>query len=363
MTTTAHNSQGSGDPVGAGKSPAVAMSPAVEAEKVAPVTDETSRTSTDAALGERVDEMLSAARGGAAAAPLASLDEELAALADELVSGDVTDGAEMLAAAPGVATARAETGSVAEELEREVAPPPGAPAARRVVEEARDPEPPEVAGAGLEAPAVRGRPAIITAAAAAPKRIAKAVSLPLAGRSQLTRQLVGYVALTQLFFAACLWSYVLLVRGGEPAGAQGATLLASGEVEGHGGDAAHGGGAGRGAGAYGAGKGAGAGHGDPNSPGGGVKAKPDSHAGAKPDAHGASKGDAHGGASDGHGAPPKAAAKGSDGRPKPGARSTETLGAKRPGVKSSKVMPARPASKTASKAADGHGAEKSAGGH
>ena len=150
----------------------------------------------DPELSRAVDELLSkepaapgpsapepSAAASAEAGDIATLDSELAQLADEMIAGEFEEGPEAEPAVP-VAVA-APTPEAA-----------GAPVAREPVVRVEAP----VAG--------RPRPGL-------PLRAAVWMSSPLRGRPPIVRDVVGYMASFTAFLALCVWaSYLIFGWGG-----------------------------------------------------------------------------------------------------------------------------------------------------
>ena len=161
------------------------------------------------------------------ASRIESLDQELAGLADELISTELAaepapeEGAETLAGAVQAAAAPPEAApETAPEPVPELAPTPAA-----IPEPEPAPEPRPRRRLTLE-PVLRP----LLAACAA-------ISAPLRDKPQHVRDIVGWNALWLAFLGGCVWMYVLFIRSPEP---PVPSLLPTKAAAVHAGDKAHG---------------------------------------------------------------------------------------------------------------------------
>jgi hypothetical protein len=168
-------------------------------------------------LGPSVDQMIkpAAAPEAAQAASIQSLDAELAKLADNLVEGGFEDATNVLADVPAPpaaeVTAAEETPIDEPALDEEPEPE----ATEAVADEA-EPET-EVAAAEPAAVKAEEEQAGIWKALEPPVLAGLAkVSGPVRGKPKVVRDLVGWLAVMTVFWALCVWGYIMIRKPGTP---------------------------------------------------------------------------------------------------------------------------------------------------
>jgi hypothetical protein len=193
-------------------------------------------------LAKAVERLMSSAAGEPvkAAPPPAdngkidSLDAELAGLADDLIAGEFKDEDAVLAEpgseapAPEAAAPLNVTEATPTESIGRAAPPPPPPSPAAPID-----EPAETAPSLLAEPEPK-LPLLL--------RLLDALSSPVRGRSQHTRDMVGWIALVTAFNAVCLWGYLGFLRPAQgvarpapPPAAEPAPAKPSEPESGHGG--------------------------------------------------------------------------------------------------------------------------------
>jgi hypothetical protein len=219
-----------------------------------------------AELSGAVDELLAGATGpGRGAVPIRTLDAQLAEAADDLIAGEFADEDEILNAVPAVVApvVPVPASQDAEKPAPEVSPETEEPAA---VAKVAEPEPapmraprvvlpppveavaPSVAEEARKLPSPKAAMALALGALFSPvisalDAAAAAVSAPLRNRSQHTRDLVGWLAMVNLFLAVCVWVYLLAIRSPVAPDPEPLPVAAAkGEAGGHGDASEHGGG-------------------------------------------------------------------------------------------------------------------------
>lgn len=174
------------------------------------------------------------------AADISALDDQLARLTDELLSGDpaaAPAAAAPAAAAPGAAVAEAPVAAAAPEASPSPAPAPvpepvsaapSAPAAAAPVA----PAAPVPARAAPRGPSLAERLSRVVAGRTA--GLAVACAKPLAGKPKIVRDTVGWLGVNTIFLATLVWGYRLMLQKPEqPVATKAPSTLVSDFPGGH----------------------------------------------------------------------------------------------------------------------------------